>query len=236
MDGLMRWRRRKALERTGLPAVVREWLDAPWPGPAQSWRDTPFTALDLETSGLDSGRDQILAVGTVDITAGRVCMDTAWNTLVAPSHGHVIGVPSIRIHGLLPERLSLAPRLADVLPLLVERLKGRVLVVHVADVDRPFLDRAFKVAWGCGAWMPILDTARLSGWFDSHPHLGTGREADESPLRRLADIARGLGIPVGRQHDALEDALICAQVMLALATRLEGMGMGTLGALRRVGT
>jgi DNA polymerase-3 subunit epsilon len=236
MDGLIRWRRRKALERSGLPPAVRAWLDAPWPDPDRSWRDTSFTALDLETSGLDARRDQILAIGTVDIEEGRVRMDTAWSTLVSPSPGHVVGVPSIRIHGLLPERLLTAPRLADVLPVLISRLKGRVLVVHVADVDRPFLARAFKGAWGCGAWMPIVDTARLAAFFDSHPHLGTGREADETPLRLLADIARGVGIPVGRQHDALADALICAQLMLALATRLEAMGMGSLGGLRRVGT
>lgn len=236
MDRLMQWRRRRALGRAGLPPPVRAWLSAPWPDPARSWRETPFTALDLETSGLDARRDQILAIGTVDVDGGRVRMDTAWSTLVSPPAGHVVGVPSIRIHGLLPERLSSAPPLADVLPGLVERLAGRVMVVHVADVDRPFLDRAFKAAWGCGAWMPILDTARLAAWFHHHPHLGHGPDANGTPLRPLADIARGLGVPVGRQHDALEDALTCAQLMLALATRLEGMGMGTLGALRRAGT
>ena len=62
------------------------------------------------------------------------------------------------------------------------------------------------------------------------------RGAEASPLRRLADIAKELGVPVGRQHDALEDAMICAQVLLALASRMESMGMGTLGALLKVGT
>lgn len=235
MDGMMRWQRRRALLGRGLPPAVAAWLDAPWPDPERSWRDTSFTVLDLETSGLDARRDQILAIGTVGIDGGRVRMETAWSTLVAPPSGHVVGVPSIRIHGLLPERLASAPPLASVLLPLVERLRGRVLVVHVADVDRPFLDRAFRAAWGCGLWMPLLDTARLAAWFDQNPHLG-GRAPDESPLRRLGEIARCLGVPVGRQHDALEDALICAQLLLALATRMEGMGMGTLGALRRAGT
>jgi DNA polymerase-3 subunit epsilon len=232
----MHWRRRRALGLANLPPAVRSWLAAPWPPSDGLWRQTPFTALDLETSGLDVRKDEILAIGTVDIDEGRIRMETAWSTLVSPSPGHVVGVPSIRIHGLLPQRLSTAPRLQDVLPALIERLVGRVLVVHVAEVDRPFLDRAFKAAWGCGAWMPVLDTARLSAWFDHHPQLNGRRGAEASPLRRLGDIAKELGVPVGRQHDALEDAMICAQVLLALASRMESMGMGTLGALLKVGT
>jgi DNA polymerase III epsilon subunit-like protein len=51
---------------------------------------------------------------------------------------------------------------------------------------------------------------------------------------RLADLARAHGLPVHPEHDPLHDALTTAQLFLALATRLEGHGRGTLGALRRV--
>jgi DNA polymerase-3 subunit epsilon len=135
----------------------------------------------------------------------------------------------------MPDRLANAPTLESVMPSLVERLIGRVLVIHVSNVDIPFLTRAFRDTWGLGLWMPYLDTARLASWFDDHPLLGA-RSGHGGPLRRLVDIARPLGIPVGRQHDALEDALTCAQLLLALATRLEGLGMGTLHGLRKAGT
>ncbi len=236
MDHLTRWRRRRALSRPGVPDDVRRFLGSSWPDAGLLWRHAPFTALDLETSGLDPRRDQILAVGMVDIDHGRVRLETAFDTLVSPPPGHVVGVSSIRVHGLLPDRLARAPSIGEVLPVLARRLQGRVVVVHVADIDRPFLDRAFRAAWGCGAWMPLLDTARIAAWFDDQPLLGTGRRPDEPLMRRLPDIARSMGVPVGRQHDAFEDALTCAQLLLALATRLEAMGMGTLGALRRVGT
>lgn len=233
MDAVTLWRRRRALRRDGMPQAARDWLAAPWPDPRRDWRNTPFTVLDLETSGLDPRRDAILAVGMVDVDGGRIRMESAWETLVAPPPGQPVGVPAIRVHGLLPDRLTDAPQAADVLPVLARRLAGRVLVVHVGEVDRPFLERAFSGLWRCGLWVPYLDTARMTSWLDTHPQLA-GRDPQDVPYRRLADIARSLGLPVGRQHDALQDALTCAQVFLAQATRLERLGLGTLGALRRI--
>ena len=234
MDALTRWQRRRALRRDGLPDEARAWLAAPWPDPGRHWRATGFTVLDLETSGLDPRRDAILAIGLVDVDEGRIRMETAWETLVSPPPGQPVGVPAIRVHGLLPDRLASAPPAAAVLPMLASRLAGRVLVVHVGDVARPFLARAFRAAWRCGLWMPSLDTARMTSWLDTHPQLG-GRDQQDVPYRRLADIARSLGVPAGRQHDALADALTCAQVFLAQAGRLERLGLGTLGGLRRIG-
>jgi DNA polymerase III subunit epsilon len=233
VEGLTGWRRQRARNRPGLPPAVRRFLDASWPDAATPWRQVPFTVLDLETSGLDARKDVILAVGLVDVDGGRVRMDTAWRTLVAPPPGHVVGVPSIRIHGLLPGDLAEAPTLSRVLPVVARRLAGRVLAVHVEQVDRPFLDRAFREAWGVGLWMPLVDTARLALWFDDQPLLG-GRGPLDRRLR-LADLAAAFGVPVGREHDAMEDALVCAQVLLALATRLESMGRGTLGHLLKTG-
>ena len=51
---------------------------------------------------------------------------------------------------------------------------------------------------------------------------------------RLADLARAHGLPVHPEHDPLHDALTTAHLFLALATRLERHGRGTLGALRRI--
>jgi hypothetical protein len=45
---------------------------------------------------------------------------------------------------------------------------------------------------------------------------------------------RAHGLPVHPEHDPLHDALTTAQLFLALATRLERHGRGTLGALRRL--
>ena len=234
MNAITRWQRRRALRRPGLRPEVRGWLEAPWPNPRVPWRDASYTVLDLETTGLDRRNDAILEIGTVDVIEGRVRLDSVWQTFVRPPESVRMGIEAIRVHGLLPEQVAQAPDLFDVLPALVDRLRGRILVVHVGDFDRPFLDRALRAWCGCGLWMPVLDTARLAAWFDHIPHLARPEDVDR-PLRRLCDLARHAGIPVGRQHDAVSDAMTCAQLLLALGCRLEGLGITQVGQLLRAG-
>ena len=138
------------------PDFVQVYLDAPRPDPEQPWRRAPYTVLDLETSGLDSRRDAILAIGLVDIAHGRIALDTAWQTLVQPPPGMTVTSQSIRVHGLLRNDLAKAPPLSQVLPMLLERLRGRVLVVHVAAVDIAFLHRAMRQAYRVGLRGPAV--------------------------------------------------------------------------------
>lgn len=228
------WRRRRALRRDNLPAELQRFLSSAWPSGKQGWRDTNYTVLDLETSGLDARQDAILAIGTVEVAQGRVQLASAWQTLARPPAGMAISVESIRIHGLLPEQVAAAPALETLLPALLDRLSGRVLVVHVAAVDVPFLDRALQTHYGCGLLLPALDTARLALALDQLQLLI--RPQEQAPAsRRLSDLARAANIPVLRQHDALADALTTAQLFLAQCCAFEQFGRTTLGALRRAG-
>ncbi|MBP7126282.1 3'-5' exonuclease [Myxococcota bacterium] len=205
----------------------------PEPPDSTPWRQVPFLALDLETGGLDPVSDPILSVGTVPIDGGRIRLSEAWTSLVAPPPERPVTAGSIRIHHLLPDRLRSAPPLRQVLALLLPRLEGRVLVVHVRAVDQEFLQHAFQRIFGVPFRWPIVDTARLASFFAEQPLLGS----DAGPLRslRLPDVAGALGIPVDRHHEALGDALLCGEVLLGLASRLERMGRGTLGDLLRAG-
>lgn len=233
-DLISNWRRRQALRRVGLAPEVRRFLESEWPTNGQPWRETRYVVLDLETSGLDARRDVILQIGSVEVVDGRVQLASAWETRVRPPDGMTIGVESIRIHQLLPEQLATAPTLTEVLPQLLDRLSGRVLVVHVAAVDVPFLDRALREHYSCGLMLPILDTARLAAALEQLQQLISPQEQRPSP-RRLAELARAANIPVLRQHDALADALITAQLFLAQGCALEQFGHNTFGAMRRAG-
>lgn len=195
------------------------------------WQQVPFLVLDLETSGLDPASDMILSIGTVPVDRGRIRLSGAWTSLVALPPGHLVPEKSIRIHHILPDRLAHAPPLRTVLTLLLHRLQGRILVVHVQAVDQAFLHHAFLRVFGRPFRWPLVDTARLASFFAEQPLLGT----EAGPLRslRLPDVARALGIPVDRHHEALGDAILCGEVLLGLAARLQKMGRGTMGDLLR---
>jgi DNA polymerase-3 subunit epsilon len=198
------------------------------------WRAAPYTVLDIETSGLAPRRDALLAIGLVDVDAGRVIVERSWQTLVRPPEGMVVPAESIRIHGLLRGDLAQAPPPAEILPELLRRLSGRVLVVHVAAIDIAFLNRALNQCYGAALHGPAIDTARLAAYL-RHQERFTRGYAAAPPMLALSSMAEEANLPVFSEHNALNDALTTAQLFLAQATRLEQSGAGTLRKLLRAG-
>ena len=87
------------------------------------------------------------------------------------------------------------------------------MVAHAAFVERSFLRGA-----DVPVREPIIDTAMLGAfWLEQR-----GRAAPR--LVALGALAGALGLPAHRPHNADADALTTAQVFLALATHLEGLG------------
>ena len=223
---------RRALARADLPDPVRTHLSTPEPPSGLPWQQVTYTVLDLETTGLDPATDVIVAAGGLRVVGGRAAAATAFRLLVRPDRD--VPTEAIRIHGLLPGELEAAPPLDEQLAALLDRTLGDVLVVHVAEVDHAFLDAAMRRSWGCPLNATVLDTARMAAALNRRLHVARppGRRPETS--LRLADLARVHGLPVHPEHDPLHDALTTAQLFLALATRLERHGRGTLGALRRI--
>jgi DNA polymerase III subunit epsilon len=223
---------RAALARADLPEPVRRHLSTPEPPGRLPWRQATYTVLDLETTGLDPATDAIVAAGGLRVIGGRAAVASAFRLLARPERE--VPADAIRIHGLLPGELAGAPPLAEVLTVVLDRTVGDVLVVHVAEVDHAFLDAAMRRSWGCPLNASVLDTARMAAALNRRLHLARPLGRRPGTSLRLADLARAHGLPVHPEHDPLHDALTTAQLFLALATRLERHGRGTLGALRRI--
>jgi DNA polymerase-3 subunit epsilon len=216
------------------PAFVHAYEHAQRPDVRLHWRAAPYTVLDVETSGLNPRVDALLAIGLVDIEGGRILLERHWHTLVRPPKGMIVPAESIRVHQLLREDVAQAPLLTDVLTELLQRLSGRVLVVHVADVDISFINRALLQLYDSYLRGPAIDTARLAA--SRHYDEWFLRPEDPTPptiaLRALSEQAN---LPVFPEHNALNDALTTAQLFLAQATHLSQHGTTTLKGLLRKG-
>ncbi len=195
------------------PAPPRRMRRAPW-------RRAPLAALDFETTGLDHGRDAVVSFGVVPVEGGRVRFGEAVERYVVPP------IPSsskaIAIHHILPRDLVGAPTLEEARRTLAERLHGRFLITWFADVEVAFLARIFgsrQRTW----WRRTVDVRRMA----------LALEGERRPGVRfsLTATAERYGVPVARPHEALEDALVTAQLFLVLASRLEGRGHGSVGSL-----
>jgi DNA polymerase III subunit epsilon len=222
----------RALARPGLPGPVRTFLSAPEPPGDLPWRAATYTVLDLELTGLDPATDAIVAAGGLRVVGGRAVAASAFRLLVRP--GRAVPPEAIRIHGLLPQELEAAPPLATQLEVLLERLAGDVLVVHVAAVDLAFLDAAMRRTWGCPLAATVLDTARLAAALEHRLRLTRWPDL-RRPTWRLAELAGAHGLPTHPDHDPLHDALTTAELFLALASRLERHGLASLATLRWAG-
>jgi DNA polymerase III subunit epsilon len=194
------------------------------PPPDTPWRHAAFSVVDLETTGLDTRRDEIISFAAIPIEEGRVAVGGTRTAIIRPQR--MPKAETIRIHGLRPADLVDAPPLGQVLDLVIECLTGRVLVAHAAWVERGFLDAALGQA-GLRVAEPVLDTSVLVR------HVLGGNGAAEEGMR-LNDAVERLGLPAHRPHHAEGDALTTAQLFLALVTRLDADEPQTIGSLARL--
>lgn len=193
---------------------ARRYLTAELPEPGTSWRQTDFTVIDFETTGLDPARDEIISFATISVRDGRVSLGDARYELVRPKQ--MPGWDTIRIHGLRETDLEDAPPLSEQIPKLLVSLTGRVLVAHVAAVERSFLEAALRPN-GLELRNPIVDTAALSAELNRRRR----KPPPKSDPIGLDDMARSLGLPVHRRHTADGDTLTTAQAFIALASHLD---------------
>ena len=189
---------------------------------SRSWRAARFVAIDVETTGLDRRRDEVVSFAGVPIDSGRVVARDAVRGLVRPEDPPAGS--SVEIHGLRAADLAAAPRAAEALAPLASLMAGRIPVAHVAWVERSFLGPPLRAV---GFRLPrrIIDTATL--W----RALCIDRGEGDPGTPQLGAAAERLGLPVHRSHDAEGDALTTAQLFLALATHFEAEGRGSVRAL-----
>ena len=208
--------------RSDASAAISAYKAARPPSGATPWREARYAVVDLETTGLDPKRDEIVSFASIPIQEARVIVGETRATLVRPTD--MPEAKTIRIHGLRPIDLAEAPTLPEVLDLMLEALTGRVLVAHAAWVERGFLAAALKPA-GLRIAEPVLDTAALARHVFGSEGLGEGEALS------LSETARRLGLPVHSPHIAEGDALTAAQVFLALCARLDRSEPQTVGSL-----
>jgi DNA polymerase-3 subunit epsilon len=181
--------------------------------------DLSYTVLDTETTGLDpAGGDEIIALGAVRVVKGRILQREIFDSFVKPRRA--ISLASTAIHGIAPAMLRGESPLEEVLPRFHRFVEDTVLIGHNVAFDMRFLELS-GARTGLTFMQPVLDTLLLS--YAVNPH----QEAQS-----LEEIAKRLGIVVSGRHTALGDALITAQVFVALIPLLAERNIYTFSQAR----
>jgi DNA polymerase-3 subunit epsilon len=186
--------------------------------------DLRLLALDLETSGLDPARDRVLAIGMVPVDGERVDLSGARRVVVRDGTGPG---EAVVVHGLTHDDLDDGVPLAEALDDVTAALTGRALLAHHARFDQTFLDAALSAAGRPVLDAPVVCTLQLQRRLLTR----TGQEVPPGALRLWRSRSR-YGLPPVRAHDALGDALACAELYLAQVAELTASGPVALRDLR----
>lgn len=178
--------------------------------------NTPLIAVDLEMTGLDVTKNQIIAIGWTQLDHGRISLAANRHLLInaQQSVGH-----SAAIHELTDHEVAEGVSLNAGLAALFEAARGRVWLFHHADLDVAFLQQACTAWTGVMVPFMVLDTMGLEL---------TLRKRRELPVHhgdlQLTKLRADYNLPAYTAHNALVDACATAELLLALAENLDTSG------------
>lgn len=193
-------------------------LREPLPTPGTLLAELELVALELETSGPEPGRDELLAAGWVLVRGERIVMASARELRVRLRPSDEAGQDT-EGHGPEHNDLEDADDIEGVIEHLLPELAGRVIVMHDAAHGRAFLDALLRRMNGVPMPNPVVSTMALEQRLVG-AESGSTEAADTELWLDAARARRGL--PDRHLHSAGTVAVACAELLLAQVSRLGG--------------
>jgi DNA polymerase-3 subunit epsilon len=178
--------------------------------------NTPLIAVDLEMTGLDASKNQIIALGWTQVDHGRIQFASNRHILINAdqSVGHTAA-----IHELTDNDVAGGVPLLTGLQALFEAARGRVWLFHHAGLDVSFLQKACRSLAGVTMPFMVIDTMQMEIVMRKRRNLPT--QDGELRLNRLRAT---YNLPLYSTHNALLDACASAELLLAIAARMDSAG------------
>ncbi|WNG87194.1 DEDDh family exonuclease [Mycobacterium sp. ITM-2016-00317] len=164
-----------------------------------------WAVVDVETSGFRPGQARIVSVAALALSDDGNVEKSLYSLLdpgVDPGPTHV--------HGLTAEMLAGQPTFGDVVGDLCELLRGRTLVAHNVGFDYSFLTTEAEMVH---AELPV-DTVMCTVELARRLQLGLDN-------LRLETLAAHWGVTQMKPHDALDDAMVLAQILKPVLVRAQ---------------
>jgi len=179
-----------------------------------------FIALDLETTGLDAEKDEIINIALVRFENGSIAENIDF--LVKPQKE----VPAFVYYltGIAQNEINEAKPFKEIAPQILEFIGNLPLVAHNASFDSKIFMLALSrnglknkefVFWDS------LAIAQAAWTFESH---------------KLVNLIKQLNIEVSASHRALPDAEACGKVFLLGLEELEKNSSATKENLKKMAT
>lgn len=183
---------------------LRFLYDAP---PPNEW-----VSLDCETTGLDTRRDDIIAIGAVRIVGDRVMTSEALSLLVRPSKA--VSADSVRIHRLREQDVAQGLEPEEAMRQLLTFIGSRPLVGYFLEFDVAMVNRVLWPMLGVALPQPKIEISTL--FYEHKRRLSRGPAQDRHIDLRFETLMTELDLPRREAHDALNDAVMAALAFIKL--------------------
>ena len=215
---------------------IKQWIEQRWGGKIgshdpdnlphpkspgeQLLSDCRLIVLDLETTGLNPSRDEVIAIGAVAIRGGIIHLSDQFDLILRRPELDIR--ETVLIHGIGPEALTQGQETEDALLYLLEWMNGDPILAYNTAFDQKFLEKTLRAQLGytlSHAWMDVADL--MPAFF---PNARTGGKG----LDHWADY---FGLEVTERHHAASDALATAELTLVALNKARKEGVKTLKGL-----
>lgn len=182
-----------------------------------------YLVVDVETSGLDVRHDNLISIGAVEISGGKLDLGRGFHGILRQERGSTR--ENILVHGIGSAQQEGGEPPEQLLMDFLEFAGKSPLLAFHAPFDQGFLRRAVRSRLGVRFANPFLDLAwLLPGLFDTPQGRRWG----------LDDWLGHFGIKVVNRHSADADALAAAELFLLALPAARRRGLASIQALMRL--
>lgn len=168
----------------------------------------PALAVDMETTGIKPAKDAMLSIGWVPLNGRSIDLSGTGYVVVA---GTEVG-ESATIHGLTDDEVATGVSPQEAIAQLLDALRGRVLLAHFAALETGFVHKYCRELYdGAIPDMSVVDTFTLE-----RRHMERMATYPRGEDLRLPRVRERYNLPRYTSHNALSDALACAEAYLAI--------------------
>lgn len=201
--------RKRALKKVE-SGILHDYLSTPLANKNSLCEELVIVSLDLETTGLNPKKDKILSYGFVEVHHMTVKLANSSHQLISIDDD--IPEETAVIHQITDDQAATGIPLEEAMPILLNELAGKVMLVHYASIEQNFLDAACRKLYGAPFVIPIIDTLVLARrLFERRNH------TIQPGNLRLFNLRPQYNLPNYKAHNALSDAVATAELFLAMA-------------------
>ncbi len=187
---------------------LHDFLSVPFPAPDTPITEVPVLAVDFKTTGLNSKTDKLLSVGFVLLEDEQIKLKSSYHQIIKTETQ--LEESNVITHQITDYQKEQGQPLNTVVEHLLKSLAGKVMLVHFARVEQHFLQQACLELYGFVPDFPMIDTLVIA-----KRQLDKRDVAYDPSELRLSNLRNQYQLPQHHGHDALNDAVATAELLLA---------------------